>query len=425
MKTIQIKPSKSYSQRAILYALFSGIRTLLYNAFPLCNDTEATLNLVKECGVNYSLLNSSIIDINSKDISIPSEINVTESGTLCRLLVPILANQNNKIIINGTGSLLKRNLDLGKGMYDIFNDLYGIDIQMNDSHLPISVDCTSKKDSFNTYHYYSFNGKDTSQYISGFLILLSLLNQDIIHIDINECYSLEYILMTVDILQSFGVNIKVKEIGNNSCNIVLKKSKRPELVSYIIEGDWSGAAGILIYNLLFNNLEGVRYLNLHYDSFQPDRRIMDLLKKYGEFSFFRNIIIYKRTSSDITPFEFDCTYCPDLFPVVCALAGCISSGYSKIIGLSRLTNKESNRGMVIFDEFKKYSISTIIDEDSLLIKGTDSKVDEVEYNSHNDHRIAMALVIIRKFYGLSLPKVDYCLNKSYSTFLEDTIYNEE
>ena len=425
MKTVQIKPSKSYGQRAIIYALFSGIRTLINNAFPLCKDTEATLNFVKECGINYSLINSSIIDINPTNISIPSEINVLESGTLCRLLVPILAFQNNKISINGTGSLLKRNLELGKGMYDIFKDLYGIDIQMNDYHLPISIDCTSKKDSFDTYHYYSFDGKDTSQYISGFLILLSLLNQEIIHIDISDCYSLEYILMTVDTLQTFGVNIRAKEVENTSCKIIIKKSTKPKLVSYNIEGDWSGAAGVMIYNLLFNGYDSVRYLNLYYDSVQPDKRIMDLLKNYGEFSFLRNALIYKRTSSTISPFEFDATLCPDLFPVVCALAGCISSGYSKITGLSRLTNKESNRGMVIFEEFKKYGINTEIDGDSLLIKGTDSEIEEVEYNSHNDHRIAMALIIIRKFYGLSLPEVDPCLNKSYSTFLEDTVYNKE
>ena len=424
MKQIRINPSKSYEQRAILYALFSGIKTVISNPYPLCNDTSSCINLVNTLtnGRGVEMTNDYII-INPEELSFPSEINVNESGTLCRMLVPLLITQNGIVNINGTGSLLNRNISLSETMNNVFSFLYGINVNTNNGHLPISIDCTNKKDYIDSFKYYSFNGNDTSQYISGFLMALSILNLNDIIIDIKDCYSLSYILMTVDTIKSFGVDINVIEIGNTSCRIILNKSNKPLplAISYNIEGDWSGAAGIIIYNILFNPDETVKYINLKYDSLQADRKIIELLNKFCTVNQINKGIKIKRKSF-IEPFEFDCTYSPDLFPVVCALASTISSGYSKIKGLSRLTNKESNRGLVIFEEFRKYGISTEIEDDYIKIMGTTEEVKDPGYNSHNDHRIAMALIILRKFYRLSIPIEDKCLNKSYNTFLEDTVY---
>lgn len=424
MKSIKINPSKSYTQRAILYALFSGIKTWISNTTPLCNDSKATLELAKLLTNNGVDINGDNIIINPSDLIFPSEINVNESGTLCRMLIPLLITQNGKITINGNGSLLNRNLSLSERMDNIFSFLYDINIKTNNGHLPISIDCTNKKDYIDSFKYYSFDGSDTSQYISGFIMALSILNFGDITIDIANCYSMSYILMTVDTIQKFGVDIKVSEITNTSCRIFLNKNDKPLplAISYNIEGDWSGAAGIMIYNILINPLEEYEYINLKYDSIQSDRKILNLLNNFCTIKYKDKNIFIKRNSSFISPFEFDCTYSPDLFPVVCALAATISSGYSKIKGLSRLTNKESNRGMVIFEEFKKYGINVEIEDDYIKIKGISDEINDVEYNSYNDHRIAMALIILRKFYGLSVPEEDICLNKSYNTFLQDTVY---
>ncbi len=117
------------------------------------------------------------------------------------------------------------------------------------------------------------------------------------------------------------------------------------------------------------------------------------------------------------PFEFDATNAPDLFPTLVVLAlNC--NGESRIKGVNRLSNKESNRAESLYSEFTKLGGSIEIEGDWMIIRG--SELHGGLCSSHNDHRVAMAVItaalkIKEKIY---LDDLD-CISKSFPDFLKN------
>ena len=95
------------------------------------------------------------------------------------------------------------------------------------------------------------------------------------------------------------------------------------------------------------------------------------------------------------PFKFDATHCPDLFPALVTFAT-LCDGRSDIKGVHRLKHKESDRGLVLQEEFANIGVIIILDDDIMHIHGKTS-IEGGKVNSHNDHRIAMCFAIAGLF----------------------------
>ena len=409
--------SKSYAQRYILATLFSKSKVDLYGIeeVNLSNDVKAALSLLDLFKVPYEFSPSDkhlMIDaseFNESVLDSSLEFNCNESGTLLRMLVPILANHNGTFVLNGAGSLLNRKIDSIKPTFDKMNVRFGT----NNGKLPIILCGKDRK----YIRELSLDGSETSQYISGLIMAACLENKyKVFHID--NCKSLNYMLMTINVLQQFGYD--VFWMDDNKV-IVTPVKERPKELSIHIEKDWSSAAAYIVSKVVLREPE-FSILGLKLDSIQSDKSILDLVGKWYDILDYGDHITFRKNKT-IEPFKFDCTHCPDLFPVVCALGASIFNGFSEVIGLHRLVNKESNRGKVIFDEFHKYNVNELVKDDSIIVKGT-YVIEDPEFDSHNDHRISMALIILRIFYSLQIPKEDKCLNKSYPNFIKDATSRE-
>jgi len=155
--------------------------------------------------------------------------------------------------------------------------------------------------------------------------------------------------------------------------------------------------------------------NLKSDSTQADKAILKVVKLIGsdfEWDKNGNLTIIKK---ELKPFYFDATNCPDLFPILVVLAASIS-GTSTIVGVNRLKHKESDRGAVLQNEFKKLGLKITIDDDIMTIFGTE-ELKSGSIAGNNDHRIAMsgAIASVLTSNGITILQSE-CVNKSYPEF---------
>ena len=187
-----------------------------------------------------------------------------------------------------------------------------------------------------------------------------------------------------------------------------------ECKEYIVEGDWSSASYWLVASALGHDIS-LSGLNLA--SAQADRALLQMLRGAKCVIHFEYDLVSVDGSRKI-PFNVDATHCPDLFPALVTLAA-FCNGVSTISGVSRLKNKESDRGIVLQEEFGKLGLKIELDGDKMIIHGG-TKLVAAEVDSHNDHRIAMCLAIAgSKIDGEVTISGTEAVSKSYPGFWDD------
>ena len=189
--------------------------------------------------------------------------------------------------------------------------------------------------------------------------------------------------MTIDLLNSYGITIRHDE---DLRVFEIKGNQEYKAQKHTVEGDWSGAAFILVAGAIAGSV-GVK--GLRKDSFQADKAVLHALRDAGaQVETTDNHVLVAR--KDLRAFQFDATDCPDLVPPLTALAA-HCSGKSVIYGIERLKHKESDRAMTLASEFSKLAIRIDLSLDRMDIYGGKPMGNQVD--SHNDHRIAMACAI--------------------------------
>lgn len=394
---VDIPASKSDAQRAILCAALSSGTSVLQNV-GRSDDVKAMLGTVQRMGVSVVELANNQIEIQSDKLKFSEEIFVGESGLGVRLMTSVLALANHEITINGEGSLLKRDLSF----FDRTLPQMGVEIQSNSGKLPITIKGPLKAGE------YTVDGSESSQYISGLIIALSQLEQPS-KLRVENLKSGAYVDMTLATMEAFGV--KVKHDGNS---FIIEGTGNFISTNYTVDGDWSAASYWLIASALGAD---IKTKGLSMRSLQADKALLDALVQAG----CRINIEPEGISIDgkrRKPLDFDATNCPDLFPAL-ATYSALTQGSSIIRGVSRLANKESDRGVVLQQEFAKLGVEIECSGDLMIIKGKDS-IYGFEVDSHEDHRIAMCLAIAGIF-AHSPVKINgaEAVAKSYPEFWQD------
>jgi 3-phosphoshikimate 1-carboxyvinyltransferase len=252
------------------------------------------------------------------------------------------------------------------------------------------------------------DGSISSQLLTGLLMALPLAVKDS-EIRVNNLKSKPYIDMTLQILKSFG--IIVYNTDYTLFQIPGNQKYIPQ--NYTVEGDWSGAAFLLVSGALNGQ---ITINGLRTDSMQSDMAILNAIGKAGaKIKTSENQI--EISKSLLKAFDFDATESPDLFPPLVALAS-YCDGISTIKGVSRLVFKESDRASTLKEEFGKMKIKIDIKDDLMSVTGGQPHGAHVE--SHEDHRIAMALAIAALgASGRVYIRDSQCVAKSYPGFFDD------
>ena len=411
--TILPPSSKSIAQRAIAAALLSDGTSVIENVTD-CNDTAAALRLAQELGAEvtvehdslhvtrYTLHVTQLFSYSVIQLFSYCALNVGESALSLRMFASIAALSGKEVTLMGEGSLLNRPIEM------IVNALSqgGVQCTTNNGRLPLTLSGKLKSGHFH------IDGSVTSQVLTGLLMALPVVAGDSVVV-VENLKSKPYIDITLDVLKSFG--IEIENIDYHTFKI--RGNQRYTPCRYVVEGDWSSAAFWMVAGAIYSD---VSVSGLNPNSKQADRAILDALKKANCTVEYRHGIFTSR-KSEVAPFIFDASDCPDLIPVLTLLAAC-ATGVSKIVGADRLAHKESDRAAVLIQQFAKAGI--VITQHGDVLEITGGAIRGCAIDPHNDHRIAMTFAIASLVATSEMVVQNTeCVNKSYPGFFIHLHYN--
>jgi 3-phosphoshikimate 1-carboxyvinyltransferase len=412
----QVAPaSKSSMQRACAAALLHRGTTRILNPGH-SNDDLAAIDVIQKLGAIVKTEDASKEKINSTSIIVHSNgvqpigdtMNCGESGLGIRMFTPIAALSDQSITVEGIGSLLKRPMHF----FDIIFPKLGIEIQSQAGYLPIQIKGPLKPANIEV------DGSLSSQFLTGLLMAFAATENTNAVIEVQGLKSKPYIDLTLSVLNTFGWKVQHQDYKRFE---FLAHPPLADHIDYTVEGDWSGAAFLLVAGAIAGPIvvKGVQL-----NSTQADKAVIQALKDAGASIDINENAIQIGPAKDkagvvgsLKAFEFDATHCPDLFPPLVALAA-VCNGVTILHGVSRLAHKESDRGLTLQKEFAKLGIRIELNEDRMMVYGG-TGINGAEVFSQHDHRIAMACGVAALCADGPITITDAeAVNKSYTDFFK-------
>ncbi|MEM1679880.1 MAG: 3-phosphoshikimate 1-carboxyvinyltransferase [Sulfolobales archaeon] len=398
--TVVAPPSKSYTHRALICSsLAEGISRIVNPS--ICDDCFATIKALTSLGVRSLAVDESIIIAGGHLKPKADLINCDESGTTLRFVVGLTSLINQRIIITGGKSLLRR--PIGE-LVRALNAL-GANMLSHGDYPPV-ISYGGFKGGNATVR-----GDISSQYVSS-LLLISPLAEKEVTLTVPQVESRPYIAMTLRTQESFGVRVKVSDEEDSLTFQITPTNYKP--TDFLVEGDWSS----ITYFLSAAALSGcVKVINVNLDSVQADKEIVNVLKSIGA-SVRTGDGWVEVCEGRLENFEYDVSDSPDLLPTLAVLAAS-ADGRSVISGVGRCRLKESDRVEAVATNLKKLKVDVEVRDDELIINGT-GKVGSGTISSYGDHRIAMAFSILSlRSEGSILIEDPLCVSKSFPNFWKD------
>ena len=402
----QIAPaSKSSMQRACAAALLHKGKTIITNPGH-SNDDLAAIDVIQKLGADVAINNATITVTSNGVHPVGPAMNCGESGLGIRMFTPIAALSNQTISIEGKGSLVKRPMHF---FDEIFPSL-GVAIKSQKGFLPIEIKGPLQPVSI------TVDGSLSSQFLTGLLMAYAATEVYDTEIKVTDLKSKPYIDLTLSVLKHFGW--EVNHIQHEQFSFKPRTSVK-EKIEYTVEGDWSGAAFLLVAGAIAGPIS-VKGLQLN--STQADKAVMNALESANASILIdQDKITIGANEEGLKAFEFDATDCPDLFPPLVALAS-LCKGTSMIKGVNRLAHKESDRGITLQTEFAKLGVTVLLEGDIMKIEGVAMIQANTVFSQH-DHRIAMAcgVAALRASGPLEITEAE-AINKSYTDFFEHLVH---
>ncbi|MCU6007263.1 3-phosphoshikimate 1-carboxyvinyltransferase [Clostridioides difficile] len=398
MKSI---PSKSLLHRAIILSGIAKDREIILEQVnTISEDIEATLTCIEKLGAKTKVEGDSIRITSLGNIKKSKvELHCKESGTTLRLLLPLVSTFSKEATVDCSEGLRKRPIR------ELIETLEESGLYFKEKGFPINISGNVTTD------FFKISGDISSQYVSGLLLLSSLLDQRSSIYLTTKLESRAYVNITIKVLRDFG--IIVNELEEGVFEIYGGRDKILPPKEYQIEGDWSNAAFFLVGGCLGDS---IKMSGLNLESSQGDKKIVQILKKAGAILTCSDDFI-SSNRSHLNSFEVDFSETPDLFPILSVVAA-LSKGQSILKGGERLKLKESNRIESTFQMLKSLGADVKKREDGLIIQGKEI-LDGGIVNSFNDHRIVMSVTMasIRCKEPVSIVNAG-AVKKSYPNFFE-------
>jgi 3-phosphoshikimate 1-carboxyvinyltransferase len=402
---VEVPSSKSMGHRELICAALAEGQSQVSNV-SMSKDIAATIKGMQTLGAKIERMPSdnaraTFVVHGTKPEALKSTIDCGESGSTLRFLIPLAAICHRPITFIGQGKLPTRPLD---PYFAIFKQQGLSYSKIKKDNLPLSITGPLHSGKF------TVPGNVSSQFISGLLFTLPLLD-GASTLEITEnLESQSYIAMTLAALKKYGIIIEAE--NPKLYHIPGSQKYKPQKAA--VEGDYSQAAFWLVAGALGGKLA---IGGMEQDSLQGDKAVLPIMKQMGS-SFTiagKTITIDKSTTHGVT---IDARDCPDLVPVLTVLAA-VSQGHTQIVNAGRLRIKECDRLKAISTELNKIGAHITEEPEGLSIDGVDGFTGG-KVTSWNDHRIAMSLAVasIKCNKPLIIEGAE-CVAKSYPDFWQD------
>lgn len=375
---VSAPPSKSFAHRYLIGSVLSCGKCVIKNIAD-SDDISATLSCIEQLGGSVTKDGNivTVIPTNEKQIE-NAVFDCKESGSTLRFFIPVvLATGAKNCTFLGSERLLAR----GIKEYEKLFENSDVKIKSDEKSIEVNGKLTSGN--------YEISGEVSSQYTTGMLFALSVLDGKSTLKITGNAESRAYVDMTIKVLKDFGADNT--ETEKNFFEINGKGRLSPG--EFTVEGDWSNAAFLIALSRLVgtisvsglneNSVQGDRFLSAAFDALDGENA------------------------------EIDLKDCPDLAPILFSYAAYKNGG--KFINTRRLRVKESDRANVMAEELKKFGANVKVYENSVEIEKTQLKPPIVPLCGHNDHRIVMALSVLAAVFGAEIDGAE-AVNKSYPDF---------
>lgn len=395
--TIDAIASKSDAHRTLIAASLADKETkLLLNSSS--DDIEATVDCLTSAGANIykDKNNLTVIPIKKNKSAV---FDCKESGSTIRFLMPVAAALGIDSCFTGSGRLPER------PQTPLLNVLkeHGI-TTTPDGEFPIKLKGQL------TSGLFEIKGNISSQFVTGLLFALPLLEGDSEIRLIPPVESKPYIDMTISTLKKFG--IEIKENGNSY--FVKGKQKYISPDSIKIDGDWSNGA----FFATFGAVSDIKINGLFANSIQGDKAISRIVKEMGANVTMTDNSVHV-TKNQLNGIDIDVKNIPDLVPVIATLS-VFAKGTTTIFNAERLRIKESDRLATVTEIIKSAGGDITETQSGLIINGGKKLKDSFEINAYNDHRLVMAAAMLAS-HSIVTVKNAQTISKSYPLFFDDLI----
>ena len=372
-------PSKSIAHRFLICGALSRGESRI-NGVSGSDDMKATLSCLSALGASVKRDGNSVTIFGGLNAKKEVALDCIESGSTLRFMIPVaLASGAEKITFKGSERLIARGVEVYE---EVFADK-GVRIEKGKNEIVVSGTLESDN--------YVLRGDVSSQYVTGLMLALAMLNKDSEIEILPPVESRPYIDITIAVLEKFGV--KIEETEKNK--FFVKGGQRFASGTYDVEGDWSNGAILFALNAFGSN---VAFSGLDENSVQGDKVCVEIFRAL------------EKGNATI-----DLSDCPDLAPIAFAVAA--EKNGATFTGTERLKIKESDRAAVMAEELTKFGAQVEVKENCVVVKKCDLHSPEQTLLSHNDHRIAMSLAVLMTKYGGVLDGAE-TVKKSFPDFFD-------
>ena len=383
---INIPGDKSISQRAVIFASLCHGLTKIFGLLK-SKDVLSTIDALKTLGVEIKF-NSDICEVSGTGgiFKKPKQsLDLGNSGTGARLLIGMLSSKNIEITFKGDKSLSRR------PMLRVIKPLekFGAKFESNKGKLPIKI---LKADYLSPC---TIDEKIGSAQVKSALILSALnLNGTSI---INELVpSRDH---TENLLKHLGADIIIKKKKMKK-KIIVKGPQILKKKKIKICGDFSSASFLIVAAMICRNSK-IILKNIGINYFRVG--LLEVLKKMnGRFKILRKwtengekVADLEIRSSDLKGLKVSgdiSTRLIDEYPIL-FVAASFAKGTTEFSNLKELRYKESDRLSAMAEALKKSGVKLKQKSDSIKIFGAKNQNGGVKIKTHDDHRVAMSMLV--------------------------------
>ena len=402
--TIKAPPSKSLAHRMLICAALAEGESHVTNV-DFSQDILATLDCIKQLGAKVQIFDDSVKISGTKNVVLDSKtcFDCRESGSTLRFFIPMGMNfskPGEKITFTGSKVLMTRPLSIYENLCEKSGILFekkqtenGGKLEISRKNLKKSVENDKKTCEFGLKPgIFEIPGDISSQFITGLLFVLPLLEGDSEIKLTGSVESRSYINLTIQAMRDFEVKVEWKD----ETTLFVKGNQKYIAKNVAVEGDYSNAAFLDVFNFIGGN---VQVLGLNEDSLQGDKVYKTMFESLKNGCPVLNI----------------CD-CPDLGPILFVVAA-FHNG-ATFTGTKRLAIKESNRGKIMCEELAKFGVKSEYSENQIVIKKSKICEPKEMLLGYNDHRIVMALSTLLCVTGGKINDA-HAVSKSYPGYFDD------
>ena len=359
---MEAPPSKSMAHRLLICAGLSEGKSVI-EGISSSEDMKATLDCLAAIGAKYEIEGEKVTLTGADIRNIPENavLRCRESGGTLRFFIPICLLDGKTFTFTGSEKLLSRPLSVYKEIFE----KQGIYFEATAEKITLGGKLKSGV--------FEIPGNISSQFITGLLFVLPLLEEESKIKLIPPVESRSYINLTLEALSVFGIEVEWQDENT----LFIKGGQSFKAAEAKVEGDYSNAAFFEALNVLGSE---IKMTGLEPKSLQGDKiyeKYFPLLEK-GEKS-------------------IDISDCPDLGPILFAVAAAKNGG--TFTGTKRLKIKESDRAFAMAEELSKFGTRVTVNDDSVVIDASEFHAPSEILSGHNDHRIVMSCAVLSTLTG--------------------------